>query len=76
MVNNCSHQSVIEWTSKDANDLVQALYAEQFPDDDVVRGMRARIEESAKAVIEAAADPATLCIVGEFSVGKSLPPGT
>jgi hypothetical protein len=75
MVNNCSHQSEIEWTSKDANDLVQAVYAEQFPDD-IVRGMRARIEESAKAVIEAAADPVTLCIVGEFSVGKSLPPGT
>jgi hypothetical protein len=75
MVNNCSHQNKIERMSKDANDLLQALYAEQFPDDEVVRAMRARIEENAKAVFEAAADSATLGIVGEFSVGKSLPAG-
>ena len=62
--------------SKGAHNLLQALYAEQFPDDDAVRGVRTRVEESAKAVIEAAADPVTLGIVGEFSVGKSLLLGT
>jgi hypothetical protein len=71
-----SYQLEIERMREDAHDLLKALYAEHFPDDDVVRGLRARIEQSATEVIRAADDPVTLGIVGEFSVGKSLLLGT
>jgi hypothetical protein len=72
MANSRSYQNDIERMGKDAHDLLEALYAEPFPDDDVVYALRDRIEQSAKTVIEAAAHPVTLGVVEEFSVGKSL----
>lgn len=71
-----SYQLEIERMRKDSHDLLQALYAEPFPDDDAARTLRARIEQTATEVIRAADDPVTLGIVGEFSVGKSLLLGT
>jgi hypothetical protein len=76
MADSRSYQHEIARMREDAHDLLQALYTEQFPDDDAVGALRARIEQSATEVIRAADDPVTLGIVGEFSVGKSLLLGT
>jgi len=76
MAGDLSHTTEIERMRKDAQDLLRALHAEQFPDDDAVRALRARVEQSAKDVISAAEASVTLGIVGEFSVGKSLLVGT
>ena len=71
-----SYQFEIERMRNDSHDLLQALHAEQFPDEDAVRALRSQVEQSATEVIRAADDPVTLGIVGEFSVGKSLLLGT
>jgi hypothetical protein len=76
MAGDLSHTTEIERMRKDAQDLLRALHAEQFPDDDAIRTLRAQVEQGANDVISAAEAPVTLGIVGEFSVGKSLLLGT
>src|SRR3984957_1131836 len=71
-----SYQLEIERMRNDSHDLLQALHAEQFADEDAVRAVRSQLEQGATEVIRAASDPVTLGIVGEFSVGKSLLLGT
>lgn len=61
---------------KDAEDLLAALGAETFPDDPAVRAVRDRVEQQALRLQRAAAEPITLGLVGEFTVGKSLLLGT
>jgi hypothetical protein len=71
-----SQQRKILSLREDAQRLLNALGSAEFPDNATARDLRARLEQAATDVERAAAEPITLGVVGEFSVGKSLLLGT
>ncbi len=56
----------------EAEELITALGEEEIPDDDPLRAARDEVRELADKLHQAAKDPITLGIVGEFSSGKSM----